>query len=152
MQTIITKQEAALSGLSRFYTGRLCKAGHQAERYVSNKHCVECNAQKARERERNKCAKDPSYRMYRSVQRRSGQILKGEASASQALSCGHIKLRNYVDALLTEGMCWNNYGQWEIDHVVPLSKGNSLEEKIFLCRYSNLQPLWKRDNQVKGNR
>jgi len=79
-------------------------------------------------------------------------ILKGESSASQALSCGHIKLRNYIESLLTEGMSWNNYGHWEIDHIIPLSKGNSLAEKIFLCHYSNLQPLWKRDNQVKGDR
>ena len=152
MNTVITKQEAAQSGLSRFYTGRFCKAGHRAERYVSNQHCVQCNAEKARERERVRCASDPSYRAYRSVQRRSGQVLLGQASASEALSCGHIKLRNYIEALFTEGMSWDNYGQWEIDHIVPLSKGKTLEEKIFLCHYQNIQPLWKRANQVKGNR
>lgn len=149
---LISREKAASCGLSRFYTGRSCKAGHQAARYVSNKHCVECNAEKAKNRESYKCTSDPSYRAYRSVQRRSGQVLQGRASASQALSCGHRKLRNHIENLFTEGMCWEKYGQWEVDHILPLSKAKTLEEQILLCNYTNLQPLWKRDNLIKGNR
>ena len=75
----VSREEAAQRGLSRFYTGKPCKAGHVAERYVSNKNCVECNHEKTRLRERQKGARDPSYRMFRSVQRRSRQALLGRA-------------------------------------------------------------------------
>lgn len=39
---IITRMEAATSGLKRYYTGKRCKHGHDSERYVYNGHCVEC--------------------------------------------------------------------------------------------------------------
>ena len=146
----LTREEAAKRGLPRFWTGRPCKLGHWSQRYVSNRQCVECNAEQARARERLRCSEDPSYRMYRSVQRRSGQVLRGRASAAEALGCGHRKLRRYIEDRFTEGMSWDRYGQWEVDHIVPLSAAGSLEELVRLCDYQNLQPLWKRDNLMKG--
>ncbi|EAU45953.1 hypothetical protein R2601_26806 [Salipiger bermudensis HTCC2601] len=47
-------------------------------------------------------------------------------------------------------MAWPRYGQWEIDHVIPLSAASTVEDLAKLCHYTNLQPLWKRDNQMKG--
>lgn len=146
----LSREEAAQRGLSRFWTGRTCKQGHIAERYVSNRQCVQCNAEKARTRERERSVQDPSYRMYRSVQRRSGQALRGRHSASQALNCGHQKLKRHIGRKFTDGMTWEKYGQWQVDHIVPLSAAKSLEELVGLCGYQNLQPLWKRDNLIKG--
>ena len=146
----ISREEAAECGLFRFYTGKSCRAGHVAERYVGNRQCVVCNAEKTRLRERRKGLLDPSYRMFRNVQRRSRQALLGRASASRAVGCDHETLRDHIARLFTVGMCWANYGQWEIDHITPLSAGRTLREIIWLCRWANLQPLWKRDNQMKG--
>ena len=145
-----TREEAAACGLSRFWTGRRCKSGHLAERYVSNRQCVQCNAEKNTERERLRRVSDPSYRMFRSVQRRSGQVLNGRASPSAALGCSHAKLRKHMAVRFTEGMIWERYGQWEVDHIIPLSAAGSLEQLVLLCHYQNLQPLWKRDNLMKG--
>jgi 5-methylcytosine-specific restriction endonuclease McrA len=39
---IVTQAQARASGLSRYFTGRACKAGHVAERYVSSGGCVPC--------------------------------------------------------------------------------------------------------------
>ena len=39
---IVTRMEAAKAGLNRFYTGKPCRNGHMAERYVLNGTCVEC--------------------------------------------------------------------------------------------------------------
>lgn len=39
---VITRQAAALAGQTRFYTGKICRNGHTAERYVVNGACVEC--------------------------------------------------------------------------------------------------------------
>jgi hypothetical protein len=149
-QTSITRKWAAECGLSRFYTGVKCRSGHLAERYVSNGQCVQCNREKAISREREKCASDPSYRAYRSVQRRSGQTLNGHTSPRYALGCSLVKLKEFIERQFTEGMSWLKYGQWEIDHVIPLSAARSKEELVKLCHYTNLQPLWKRENLVKG--
>lgn len=149
-QMLLTREKAAACGLSRFWTGRMCKFGHLAERYVSNRQCVQCNADKTTARERQRRASDPSYRMFRSVQLRSGQVLRGRVSPSQAVGCSHEKLREHMTARFTEGMGWERYGQWEVDHIVPLSAAESLEKLVELCHFSNLQPLWKRDNLMKG--
>jgi hypothetical protein len=39
---IITRKQAFARGLVRFYTGRPCKNGHDAERYTSVGNCVKC--------------------------------------------------------------------------------------------------------------
>lgn len=145
-QMLLTRELAAACGLSRFWTGRRCNAGHLAERYVSNRECVLCSAGN----QRRKRASDPSYRMFQSVQRRSGQVLLGRASPSEAIGCSQAHLRAHMEVRFTDGMIWERYGQWEVDHIVPLSAAGSLAELVRLCHYQNLQPLWKRDNLIKG--
>ena len=54
-------------------------------------------------------------------------------------------------------MCWENYGTWQIDHIIPLKYPGvngppSLEELTARLHYSNTQALWAHDNIVKGNR
>jgi 5-methylcytosine-specific restriction endonuclease McrA len=148
---LLSRNEAMELGYKKYLTGRPCKEGHITKRYTSNKQCVRCNAVKAKRREARRCAEDVSYRMFRNVQRRSGQILIGRYSAREALGCDQETLCNHIEAQFTEGMGWHNYGQWEVDHIVPLSASQSLEEAIFLCHFSNTQPLWKRENLRKGN-
>lgn len=43
MFEIISRQDAAALGRKRFYTGRSCKYGHDAQRFVSTGGCVACN-------------------------------------------------------------------------------------------------------------
>lgn len=43
MHTIVTRADAAASGLKFFYTGKPCGQGHDARRYTSTGNCVECH-------------------------------------------------------------------------------------------------------------
>ncbi len=147
---VLSKNGAAMSGLSRFYTGKTCRQGHLAERYVSNGQCVICNAQKARRRERLRGLQDPSFRMFRNTLRRTGMALRGRASPVEALSCNHAELREHIAAKFRRGMTWSRYRQWEVDHIEPLSSAQSEEQLLELCHYTNLQPLWRRENRIKG--
>ncbi|MDA9478250.1 hypothetical protein XI03_27990 [Bradyrhizobium sp. CCBAU 65884] len=146
----MTRAEAAASGLSRFYTGLPCKAGHRAERFVSNRQCVACNAIKARQREALRGFTDPSFRMYRNTLRRTGMALRGRASPANAVGCDHPELRDHIAGQFRTGMCWERYRQWEVDHIRPLSSARTMSELISLCHFSNLQPLWRSENLRKG--
>ena len=42
---IVSRDEAKLSGLKRYFTGEPCKHGHTSERLVSNGQCVECKSE-----------------------------------------------------------------------------------------------------------
>jgi Zn ribbon nucleic-acid-binding protein len=61
--------------------------------------------------------------------------------------------RKYIESKFEEGMSWDNHGidVWHIDHIIPISSATSIEEVERLSHYTNLQPLWKSDNESKGN-
>lgn len=62
-------------------------------------------------------------------------------------------LTEHLSKLFLPGMTWENYGEWHIDHVVPLSAHNyETPDDIDFKRawaLSNLQPLWATDNMKK---
>ena len=149
-RAVLSREEAATRGLSRFYSGKKCRLGHDAERFVSNRQCVACNAAKARQREREKAHREPWFRLYRNTLRRTGMALSGRASPAYALGCDQRTLRDFMEARFRLGMAWGNYRQWEVDHILPLSAAASLGELIELCHFTNLQPLWRRENRLKG--
>jgi len=74
-------------------------------------------------------------------------------SAVSDLGCSIDFLKSYLESKFQLGMSWKNYGEWQIDHVKPLSSFDLADRKQLLeaCNYSNLQPLWKEDNLSKGS-
>jgi hypothetical protein len=62
--------------------------------------------------------------------------------------------REYIQRKFEEGMSWDNHGidTWHIDHIIPLSSAKTIEEVEKLSHYTNLQPLWKEENETKGNK
>lgn len=147
---VLDRKEAALRGLSRFYTGQLCREGHRTERFVGNRQCVACNSRQARQRERLRGLSEPSYRMYRNTLRRTGMALTGRASPAYAVGCDHAKLCDHIEVRFRPGMTWERYRQWEVDHIEPLALARDLDDLIRRCHYTNLQPLWRRENRMKG--
>jgi hypothetical protein len=72
-------------------------------------------------------------------------------SAVRDLGCSIEDLKKHLESQFQEGMNWSNYGSWHIDHIIPLaafdlSNPNELKSA---CHYSNLQPLWAKDNLLK---
>jgi 5-methylcytosine-specific restriction endonuclease McrA len=64
------------------------------------------------------------------------------------LGCSWDFFINYLESQFTPEMNWGNYGSkgyWEIDHIVPLSKGGSFH-------YTNCRPLSIIENRKKGNK
>ena len=75
-------------------------------------------------------------------------------SAVTDLGCTIPELKKYLESKFQPGMTWDNRGKkWHIDHVIPLTKFNLQDRQQFLmaCHYTNLQPLWAKDNMVKRN-
>ena len=71
----------------------------------------------------------------------------------QIIGCSPLYLKEYIEKKFTEGMCWNLVGkEIHIDHIIPLSSAKTEEEIYKLCHYTNLQPLWAKDNLTKSNK
>ena len=84
----------------------------------------------------------------------SGQIKQG--SAIKDLGCSIDNFKQYLESRWQPGMSWDNYGfnGWHIDHIKPLNSFNlnQPEELKKACHYSNLQPLWAKDNLKKSGK
>jgi len=62
-------------------------------------------------------------------------------------------LKDHIEKLFTKGMSLDKIGkEIHIDHIIPLSSAKTEEELITLCHYTNLQPLWAKDNLSKGRK
>jgi len=70
------------------------------------------------------------------------------------LGCDIKFLKEYLESKFTDGMTWDNKGfyGWHIDHIIPISSAKNEEEIYKLCHYTNLQPLWSKDNMSKGSK
>ncbi len=78
--------------------------------------------------------------------------LKRCSRSFEAVGCSPQFLREHIEKQFKAGMSWVNRGEWHIDHRIPLASAKTSEEMMALCHYTNLQPLWRLENQSKGAR
>jgi hypothetical protein len=114
-----------------------------------DKHRDNCSKAEA---ERNK---DPIYNMKCRLRRRIIHVFerngwKKDMRTLEYIGCSPKELKEHLENQFKEGMNWDNRGEWHIDHIIPLSSAKTKEELIKLNHYSNLQPLWAKENLCKG--
>ena len=87
------------------------------------------------------------------------QSLRGEKAGNhwESLVGWNVKaLIKHLQEQFKDGMSWNNYGEWHIDHIIPQSAFHyESPDDIDFKRcwaLSNLQPLWGVDNVLKSNK
>jgi hypothetical protein len=70
------------------------------------------------------------------------------------VGCSPDELKKHLESQFVDNMSWENYGHkgWHIDHKIPLSSAKNYDDVIKLCHYSNLQPLWCKENYKKGKK
>jgi len=68
------------------------------------------------------------------------------------IGCSREELKMHIESQFTEGMTWDKFlaGEIHIDHIVPIGKAQTPEEIFKLSHYTNLRPLWAKDNLKKG--
>ncbi len=69
------------------------------------------------------------------------------------LGCSIEHLRTHIESRWKDGMSWENYGAWHLDHIKPCAAFDLLQpsEQRLCFHWSNLQPLWAADNIAKGD-
>lgn len=77
---------------------------------------------------------------------------KKDSKFFKILGASSKEIKQHIENQFTEGMNWGNYGRngWHIDHIIPLSSGKCDDDYLRLTHYTNLQPLWAKDNLSKG--
>jgi hypothetical protein len=105
---------------------------------------------------KSRLANDPLFKLQFTARTRLGHMIrkiKAEKPAKtiELIGCSWQKLKKHIESQFTDGMTWENHGLhgWHIDHIVPLSCATEIKGLTKLCHYSNLRPLWAKENRKK---
>jgi hypothetical protein len=103
---------------------------------------------------------DPLYKLIANFRTAIYQVLK----ENNVQKNGHYfeilqytpnELIDHLENQFTENMTWDNYGEWHVDHIKPITyfKINEIGDDEFMKCWSlnNLQPMWGHENIRKSN-
>lgn len=123
------------------------------------------NKEKIRETKRNyertRKSTDPHYKLIGNFRTAIYQVLKENnvnknGHYFEVLGYSQEELIKHLEKQFINGMTWDNYGKWHVDHIRPITSFDIKEigdEEFLKCwGLDNLQPLWGVDNIRKSNK
>jgi hypothetical protein len=122
------------------------------KKYYEENKIVRLEYSKQKQKEYRKI--NPLYRIKSNLRRRINRYLKNKSKSTEdILGISYKEFMLYLENKFTEGMTLDKLGkEIHIDHIIPLSSVKTEEELYRLCHYTNLQPLWAKDNLKKSNK
>ena len=143
---------------------KICWKEYRHERLEKDKEYRRNNREKVNtwrrnERNRSKENKTDVYiktRIKENLARRLRFILNGiqkSESTCDIIGCSPEELKKYIESTFSEGMTWENYGEWHIDHIIPCAAfDHNSEKELKACwNFKNLRALWGADNIKKSS-
>jgi hypothetical protein len=126
----------------------LWKNKHKKERIEYNKMYCRARRKDGSDFKLLECLRS---RIYKAIKYGHGK--KNEHTIS-LLGCNLEKFKLYLSSKFQPRMTWKNYGKWYIDHILPCSIFDltDYQERKFCFHYTNLQPLWAKDNLSKSDK
>lgn len=128
---------------------------HKQEKAEYDKVYRQQNKERLR-KQKNEWAKNSlEHKIVNNIRRRVAHALKGESKSEHTMSligCDIEFLKEYISSMFSEGMSWDNYGEWHLDHIRPCSSFDlsNPDEQKECFNYKNLQPLQAIDNLKKA--
>ena len=104
---------------------------------------------------------DPAFLLRTTLGNRLNSALKSQNAErsfaiEEIVGCTMAELKQHLEEQFEPGMSWEPGKRylWHIDHIKPcdLFDHNDIEQVKECWHWSNLQPLWAKDNLQKGNR
>lgn len=100
---------------------------------------------------------DLQFRLIVNHRKRVSAIFKDlkiskKKSSTDILGAEVVLVIKHIEIQFQQGMSWENYGEWHIDHIIPLSSANNNYELEALFYYKNTRPMWEKENLLKSNK
>ncbi len=137
-----------------------CRKRYQGNKAaISNRHKLyfKNNKEKIYKRTNARRKTDVNYQLRCNLSKRTWEALKNNKKSDKTIAligCSVNQLKQHLESQFTKDMTWDNYGMygWHIDHIKPCAKFDlsKPEEQRKCFHYTNLQPLWAKDNLSKG--
>lgn len=114
------------------------------------------NKKRINERQKEKRATDPTFRIACNLRSRLSIALNGRAKSNKTeklIGCTYEQLKNYLENQFDNKMTWENYGEWHVDHIIPCAFFNLADpiEQEICFHYINLRPMWGPENIAKND-
>jgi hypothetical protein len=108
-------------------------------------------------REKEKRKENTLYRLIGDIRSLIGISIRNKnynkkSKTYEILGCSYEEFKIHLESQFTEGMTWENKGQWHMDHIYPVSRATDEDHLIRLNHYTNFQPMWAVDNIKKSNK
>lgn len=129
----------------------------KALRYSKNKKIIN---RKSTEYAINRDKIDPLFRLRHNMRTaiRDCFIRNGyrkDSKTSELLGCTFNQFKLYIESKFEHWMTWENRGKyngqfyygWDIDHIMPISSANTIDDVHKLSHYTNFQPLCSHINR-----
>lgn len=106
-----------------------------------------------------KIQSDPKLKLIRNTRTALWASLKEKGgtkyqSTFDTLGYSVSELMTHLAGLFTEGMSWDNYGEWHVDHIIPINEfnfTNPSDYEFHKCwELHNLRPMWATNKEVNG--
>jgi hypothetical protein len=130
----------------------------EKKKEYAKKNVIKINQIKKKSRNK-RMQEDPAVKLKIRVSTAIYQCLKakkGNRSILEILPYSIKDLMAHLESQFVNGMTWENYGEWHVDHIKPrvAFNYNSATDPDFLKLWAldNLQPLWAIDNYRKGHK
>lgn len=175
------RSRAKADGKTRYYSPKPCPKGHIGERMTSTGMCVIClkkhklkpenvkrelirlkedrknNPEKYRQKEE-RARENPHHKITASVRIRLNNVLKDKYRSKnfeKIFGYTREELISHIEKQFLSGMSWDNFGEWHIDHIVPIKllpyETVGDDNFKFCWAMSNLRPLWASENYKKSS-
>lgn len=140
-----------------FYYCNRCNDLSKYNIYRNSIICRKCEQTKCNNWMKNKLYECDIYRFIHSARSTISIALKNQGykkntKTSEILGCNWDVFKLHIERKFLDGMSWQNYGKWHLDHIYPISKATSYEMALELNHYTNFQPLWAFDNISKHDK
>ncbi len=135
-----------------FHINKLGKDGYHSQ-------CKECKNSYKKKYNILNIDKRREYRLTRKTQKIWRDLLKStikifnrkkEGTTIDLLGYSALELKEHIESLFTEGMTWDNHGEWHIDHIEDVSSFSEDTPMCIVNALSNLRPLWATTREING--
>jgi len=133
------------------------------KKYTQSDKGLSSNRRYSKERRKS----DPIYKLTMNMRNRLNGFLKStnikktnktfqEVGCTPEFLKKHLEKQFHPHPKTNEKMTWKNHTVkgWHVDHVIPLDSAKSREdlERLGVAHYTNLQPMWAKENIRKSNK
>ena len=160
-------KEAVLACVKSYRLEHKIEIAEYKKKYIQTEHARACrhaytekHGEELRARRYKRYRYDIHFKLAHLLRSRILCALRGgikkSAHTMELVGCTIDELKLHLELQFKAGMTWENYGYngWHVDHRRPCSSFDLSDpiQQRQCFNYTNLQPLWAKDNLSKGNK